>query len=395
MYFWSFTLFISLFIVCYTYVGYGLLLYILVKVKARLFKKPPSAPYEPEVTLMVAAYNEESFIEEKIRNTLALDYPAEKLQIIFITDGSTDLTADIIARYPRIRLLHEPGRKGKSAAINRAMTFVQTPVTIFCDANTLLNKEAVRKLATHFGNAQVGAVAGEKKVMSAEESGAEGAGEGLYWKYESLLKKWDADLYSVMGAAGELFAVRTELYESIPANCILDDFIISFRINMKGYTVMYEPGAFASETASASLADEYKRKVRISAGGFQSIMMLTPLLNPFRFPRITFQYVSHRVFRWTLAPLCLLLVLLANIILVAQGAGDLYSWLLVLQVLFYGAALSGYLLARRNIKVKYLYVPFYFVFMNWAVFHGFYRFLGNRQSAIWERSQRSSATIST
>lgn len=395
MYFWSFTLFISLFIVCYTYVGYGLLLYILVKVKARLFKKPPSAPYEPEVTLMIAAYNEESFIEEKIRNTLALDYPAEKLQIIFITDGSTDATADIIGRYPGIRLLHEPRRKGKSAAINRAMAFVQTPVTIFCDANTLLNKEAVRKLATHFGNAQVGAVAGEKKVMSAEESGAEGAGEGLYWKYESLLKKWDADLYSVMGAAGELFAVRTELYEPIPANCILDDFIISFRINMKGYTVMYESGAFASETASASLADEYKRKVRISAGGFQSIMMLTPLLNPFRFPKITFQYVSHRVFRWTLAPLCLLLVLLANIILVAQGAGDLYSWLLVLQVLFYGAALSGYLLARRNIKVKYLYVPFYFVFMNWAVFHGFYRFLGNRQSAIWERSQRSSATIST
>lgn len=394
MLFWSFTLFISLFIVCYTYVGYGILLYILVKVKARLFKKPPSAPYEPEITLMVAAYNEESFIEEKIRNTLALDYPAEKLQIIFITDGSTDGTMDIIARYPQIRLLHEPRRNGKSAAINRAMAFVQTPVTIFCDANTLLNKEAVRKLATHFGNARVGAVAGEKKVMSTEESGAEGAGEGLYWKYESLLKKWDADLYSVMGAAGELFAVRTELYEPIPADCILDDFIISFRINMKGYTVMYEPGAFARETASASLADEYKRKVRISAGGFQSIMMLLPLLNPFRYPKITFQYVSHRVFRWTLAPLCLLLALLANIILAAQGGGNLYSVLLVLQVLFYGAALSGYLLARRNIKVKYLYVPFYFVFMNWAVFHGFYRFLGKRQSAIWERSQRSSATIS-
>ncbi|RPE08363.1 glycosyltransferase family 2 protein [Chitinophaga lutea] len=392
MYFWSLLLFISLFIVCYTYAGYGVLLYILVKLKELLFGKRPAPAGEPPVTLLIAAYNEADFIAAKVANTLALDYPEEKLEIIFVTDGSTDATPAILAQHSRIRLLHDAQRSGKSAAINRAMAYVSHPVTVFCDANTLLNPGAIRKLAAHFSDAQVGAVAGEKKVMATADSGAEGAGEGLYWKYESKLKQWDASLYSVMGAAGELFAVRTELYEPIPSHCILDDFIISFRINMRGYTVMYEPGAFATETASASLADEYKRKVRISAGGFQSIGMLLPLLNPFRFPKITFQYISHRVLRWTLAPLCLLLALLANIVLVVQGAGTFFTGLLAAQLLFYGAAFSGYLLARKNVKVKYLYVPFYFVFMNWAVFHGFFRFLGKKQSAVWERSQRRLST---
>ncbi len=389
MHFWSLLLFISLFIVCYTYVGYGILLYILVKLKELLFGKRTAAAGEPPVTLLVAAYNEADFIAAKIANTLALDYPAEKLEIIFITDGSTDATPAIVAQYPRIRLLHDAQRNGKSAAIHRAMAYVSHPITVFCDANTLLNAGAIRKLAAHFSDNRVGAVAGEKKVLSTAGSGAEGAGEGLYWKYESRLKQWDASLYSVMGAAGELFAVRTELYEPIPSHCILDDFIISFRINMRGFTVMYEPEAFATETASASLADEYKRKIRISAGGFQSILMLLPLLNPFRYPKITFQYISHRVLRWTLAPLCLLLALLSNIVLVAGGAGAFFTGLLAAQLLFYGAAFCGYLLARRNVKVKYLYVPFYFVFMNWAVFHGFFRFLGKRQSGAWERSQRS------
>ncbi len=338
---------------------------------------------------MVAAYNEEDFIREKIANTLALDYPADKLEIIFITDGSSDATPDILAEHPRIKTLHQPARAGKSAAIHRAMSYVSHPVTVYCDANTLLNAQAIRKLAAHFGDPKVGAVAGEKKVFSTESSGAEGEGEGLYWKYESKLKQWDAELYSVMGAAGELFAIRTDLYAPIPSSCILDDFIISFRINMQGYKVAYEPAAYASETASASLGDEYKRKIRISAGGFQSIGMLLPLLNPFRYPKITFQYISHRVLRWTLAPLALPIALISNIIVVLQGDNIIARLLLAVQVLFYLAAFAGWILAHRQIKVKYLYVPFYFLFMNWAVFHGFFRFIGRRQSGAWERSRRS------
>lgn len=381
---------ISLSLVFYSYIGYGILLYIAVKVKTLFFHRRVATENDdmPDITFMVAAYNEEDFIREKIENTLALDYPAAKLQIIFVTDGSTDGTNEIIRRYDRIQLLYEPQRSGKTVAINRAMTYVTTPIVIFSDANTLLNTPAVKYIARHFNDTAVGAVAGEKKVVAAKSAEAEGVGEGLYWKYESLLKKWDAALYSVMGAAGELFAIRTSLYESVPADTILDDFAISFGVNKKGYKVSYAPEAFARETPSSSLQEEYKRKVRICAGGFQAMSRLIVLFNFFKYPKITWQYVSHRVFRWTAAPLCLLLALLSNIALCFTTSAPVYRYTLTAQILFYSLALIGYIMARRQLKSKYFYVPFYFIFMNVAVFHGFIRHLKKKQSAVWERSQR-------
>jgi poly-beta-1,6-N-acetyl-D-glucosamine synthase len=383
---------LSIFIVCYSYVGYGLLLYLVIRVKRLLQGKIPgtAAPFVPDVTFLVAAYNEEDFIAEKIANSLSMDYPAAKIQFIFVTDGSSDNTNEIISQHPRITLLYDPQRKGKMAAVNRAMAAVTTPFVVLSDANTLLNPAAVSLLMQHFADDQVGVVAGEKKVM-ATTGGAEAQGEGMYWKYESLLKKWDAELYSVMGAAGELIAIRTALYEQPQEDTILDDFMISFKINMKGYRVMYEPSAYAMETSSASLQEEYKRKVRISAGGFQSMGRLLPLLNPFRYPKITWQYVSHRVLRWTLAPLSLLLALVSNIFLILFNGGTIYIITGVLQLLFYMAAFTGYLLAQKQIKAKYFYIPFYFVFMNVAVYIGCIRFFRKRQSAVWERAQRSIA----
>ncbi|PWV55792.1 glycosyltransferase family 2 protein [Chitinophaga sp. S165] len=381
----------SLFLVCYSYIGYGILLYIVIKLRRLFIKARPltdDPPFTPDVTLMVAAYNEEGFIREKIANTLSLNYPAGKVQIIFVTDGSSDDTNNIIRSYPQITLLYEPERKGKTMAVNRAMKYVKTPFVVFSDANTLLNKDVLICLMRHFQDEQTGAVAGEKKIIVADQAEAEGAGEGMYWKYESLLKKWDAELYSVMGAAGELFAVRTSLYEDIPADTILDDFMISFGINKKGYKVAYAPDAYAQETPSASLEDEYKRKVRISAGGFQSMSRLLDLLNIFRYPKITWQYVSHRVSRWTVAPICLLLALLTNIILCVSGAPLVYWFILLMQVLFYGMAFVGYILAKKQVKSKLFYIPFYFVFMNVAVYQGFGRFLRKKQSAVWDRSQR-------
>jgi len=381
----------SIFLVCYSYVGYGVLLYIVIKIR-RYFVKTQhiggDIPFTPEVTFMVAAYNEAAFIREKILNTLSLNYPEDKMHIIFVTDGSSDDTNNIIRSYPRITLLYEPERKGKTMAVNRAMQHVKTPFVVFSDANTLLNKDVALCLMRHFKDENTGAVAGEKKILVADQAEAEGAGEGMYWKYESLLKKWDAELYSVMGAAGELFAVRTALYEDIPADTILDDFMISFGINKKGYRVAYAPDAYAQETPSASLEDEYKRKVRIAAGGFQSMSRLPDLLNFFRYPKITWQYVSHRVSRWTVAPLCLLLALLTNIAICAAGGIFVYWLFLIAQVGFYGMALVGYVLARKQVKSKLFYIPFYFVFMNVAVYQGFGRFLRKKQSAVWDRSQR-------
>lgn len=381
--------FASFIVLFYNYVGYGILMMVLVRLKNYFRGNKELPPFTDQpVTLLVAAYNEEDFIREKIINTLALDYPEKKLDIIYITDGSSDRTADIISEYPRIKLLHENARRGKTAAINRAMTHVRTPFVIFCDANTLLNPEAIRNIMKHYADAQTGGVAGEKKVLPSREARAAST-EGVYWKYESLLKKWDAELYSVVGAAGELFSVRTALYEEVEPEVVLDDFIISLRICMKGYRIAYAPDAFALETPSASIAEEHKRKVRISAGGFQSIVKLKALLNVFRYPLLSFQYISHRVLRWTLSPLSLPVLLISNIMLVvAEPTVLFWQIFLTLQLMFYVAAISGYFLAERNIKIKPFYIPFYFLFTNLAVFQGFFRYITNRQGAAWERSRR-------
>ncbi|MEM8908110.1 MAG: glycosyltransferase, partial [Bacteroidota bacterium] len=214
------------------------------------------------------------------------------------------------------------------------------------------------------------------------------AGEGIYWKYESTLKKWDSELYSVVGAAGELFSIRTKLYEAVPQDTIIEDFFMTLRIAQKGYKVVYEPAAYAVESSSASVKEELKRKIRIAAGGIQAIIRLAPLLNVFKYGILSFQYISHRVLRWTLAPIALPILLLVNIALALHGE-PLYQWLLVGQVLFYSSALVGYLLEKRAIKFKAFFVPYYFCIMNYAVFRGFYRILRGSQSVVWERAKRA------
>lgn len=380
--------FTSLFLLFFSYLGYGIVVAAAVKLK-RFVRRPKPLPdgYFPDTTLVVAAYNEAPFIREKIENTLALDYPQGKLHIIFITDGSTDGTPDIIRSYPSITVMHENARLGKTAALNRAMQQVTTPFVIFCDANTLLNDQAVKRIVRHYQDPRCGGVAGEKKVI-AGAGGAENA-EGIYWKYESLLKRLDAELFSVVGAAGELFSVRTELYQSVEPDVILDDFIISLRICAKGYRIAYAPDAFAMESPSAGIGEEHKRKVRISAGGFQAISRLGGLLNIFRHPVLSFQYIGHRVLRWTLAPLSLPLALVTNIWLVAAQQGALYQWVLAAQLAFYAAAVAGWLMAMRNVKWKPFYVPFYFLFMNVSIFEGFFRFVRKKQQAAWDKAVRT------
>jgi cellulose synthase/poly-beta-1,6-N-acetylglucosamine synthase-like glycosyltransferase len=205
--FWVFV-----FIIFYTYIGYGILLYLLVKIKRMIRGGKPvpvNTDYEPEVTLFIAAYNEKDYVADKMKNTLSLDYPKEKLHILWVTDGSDDGTPDLIKQYNNTVVHHLPERNGKISAMNRGMQFVKTPIVIFSDANTMLGHESIRRIVRLFGNEKVGCVSGEKRIFNKEADTASGAGEGLYWKYESALKKWDAELYSVVGAAGELFAIRT------------------------------------------------------------------------------------------------------------------------------------------------------------------------------------------
>lgn len=382
---------IGILVVGYTYVGYGIIIYIFSKLKKRT-NVLDSAPDEqlPLVTLLVAAYNEADIIRDKIKNTLELDYPENKLEIFFVTDGSTDRTPEIVKEYPAIQLFHSFERKGKIHAVNRVMKSVKTPIVIFCDANTDLNREAIKHIVRHYQDPTIGGVAGEKRIMSKDKDNASGSGEGLYWKYESFLKKKDAEVYSIVGAAGELFSVRTELFEEPAENMIIEDFYLSMRITAKGYRFAYEPDAFAMETASASVKEEWKRKVRISAGGFQAMAKLSYLLNPFRYGMLSFQYISHRVLRWTLAPLFLPIIFFTNVWLAFYGI-PFYQLTMLLQILFYGLAFSGYLLRDKKIGVKGFFVPYYFAVMNLSVYFGLTRYLRGKQSVVWEKAKRATA----
>lgn len=344
--------------------------------------------FEPDVTLIVAAYNEADFIERKLRNSLNLDYPAGKLRWIFITDGSTDATAEIVGTYKSVLLLHQDERKGKVVAINRAMQFVDTPYVIFSDANTLLNKSCVREILKHYGDAAVGGVAGEKKILQGTNEKSSGKGEGIYWKYESMLKKLDSDFYSVVGAAGELFSVKTSLYRISREDIILEDFVQSLQICMSGYVIRYEPRAFAEETASISIHEEQKRKVRIAEGAFQAMIVLKELFSPFKYPILSFQFISHRVLRWTASPVCLIILFISNAWLANQSEVGLYMVFFLLQTVFYAMAAIGWFFANRNLNIKAFYIPYYFLFMNLSLFIGFSRFVSRKQVPIWEKSVR-------
>lgn len=316
-------------------------------------------------------------------------YPAGKLRILFITDGSTDKTYQLLEKADGLEVTHSDRRAGKSAAENRAMTLVDTPIVVFCDANTYLNRDCIKMLVRHYDDPKVGAVSGEKRVMSKGSDTASAAGEGLYWKYESTLKKWDSELYTVVGAAGELISFRSELVQDLEEDTILDDFIQTLRICEQGYRVVYEPQAYAAETASDNVKEELKRKVRIAAGGWQSMSRLTSILWPFKQPLLTFQYVSHRVLRWSISAFMLPLLLVLNVLL--YGSSTLFDYLLYAQVLFYVTAILGWILENRAIRVKLLFVPYYFLMMNYAVFAGFFRWLKGSQKATWERAKRAQA----
>lgn len=386
----------ALFIVFYTYLGYGILLYILVKLK-ELFVKPikrklPNDSELPEVTLFITAFNEEDVVDEKMQNSLELNYPKDKLHIVWVTDGSNDGTNDRLQTKwaGKATVYFQPQRQGKTAAMTRGMTLIQSLLVVFTDANTMVNSDAIREIVLAFQNPKVGCVAGEKRIAVQTKDGAAAGGEGIYWKYESTLKALDARLYSAVGAAGELFAVRRELFEPMERDTLLDDFILSLRIAMKGNIIAYCTNAYAIESGSADMGEEEKRKVRIAAGGLQSIWRLRALLNPFKYGVLSFQYTSHRVLRWSITPFLLFALLPLNVaILILGGSPLFFGTILILQILFYLMGYWGYYLSTKQIKNKLLFIPYYFLFMNVNVLKGI-RYLKNRKgNGAWEKAKRA------
>ena len=367
-------------IVVYTYIGYGIVLYLLVFLKRLATKAKPLADISddclPEVTLMVCAYNEEDVIAEKMANTHLLYYPAERLHLVWVTDGSTDNTNSLLSAYPEVKVVYSPERRGKAAALKHGIKEVETEIVMMTDANTMLNPGAVREIVRLMQDPKVGCVSGEKKVMAKNDSDEAAQGEGLYWKYESTLKRLDGELYSAMGAAGELCVIRRQLMTEIPDDTLLDDFIISMETVRKGYKIAYTSKAYAMEYGSADLHEESKRKRRIAAGGLQSCWRLRSLMNPLRYPVVAFQFVSHRVLRWTITPVCLFALIPLNTILVLSGAGVIYTVIWILQILFYASAAVGLRISK------------YFVFMNLNVFRGI-AYLFNNSTGMWEKARRA------
>ncbi len=382
IFFWT-----CVFIVFYVFIGYGVLISILAKIKGTKPIETLADEDLPEVTFLVAAYNEEEIIEEKIKNTLALDYPKDKLKIKVVTDGSSDGTNDIVSRFSEAELCFKPERAGKIAAVNRVMPSVESALTVFTDANVMINKDGLKNMIRHFQSNLVGAVSGEKTVLSKEEDGASSSGEGFYWKYESFLKRKDAEWNTLVGSAGELFAIRTHLYENIDTNTLIEDFVMTMKLSAKGYKVAYEPQALAMETGSANIEEETKRKVRISAGGIQAVIMLLPLLNFFKYGKLTFQYISHRALRWTLMPLALVGAFTSIFFLAPQGWP--YDLIMRLELIFAILALAGYAMRNGETKIKALYIPYYFIYMHYCVVLGWIKYFRGKQQVTWDKAKRA------
>lgn len=381
--------------VFYTFLGYPIILRLLVGLK-RIFKKNEILPYnpgfKPDVCLFVTAYNEKDYITQKVENSFSLDYPPEKIQYLWVTDGSDDGTPELLSNYQKLEIHHQPERKGKMHAMNRGMQFVTAPFVIFSDTNTILSKESVNEIVKCFSNPKVGCVAGEKRIAEKKTDAAAGSGEGLYWKFESYIKKLDFELNTTVGAVGELFAIRTHLFEPVETDTLLDDFIISLRIAQKNYIIAYAPNAYATETASLNVKEEMKRKIRIAAGGMQTLVRLKSLLNPFKHGLLSWQYFSHKVMRWTIAPLSFFLLFPVNLLILFQSGNieptNFYLCFFICQLIGYLMVYIGWQMENRKLKFKKMFVPYYFFSINYASVLGIIRYFKGKQSVNWEKSKR-------
>jgi len=382
---------LSLLGIGYVYFGYAVVIGLLARWRPRPVR---TADIEPSVTVLVAAYNEESCIRDKIENTLALDYPRDNLELLIVTDGSTDRTNELVAEVtdPRVRLTFEQERRGKPAAVIRAFPLARGEIVVLSDANCLFGHDALRKLVRNFADPTVGGASGAKQIIrgSSTQSRAAEQGEGLYWRYEAYLKQCDSLVSSVMGSPGEIWAVRRSAFAPPDADSIADDFVASMRLVENGWRVVFEPEATASERASPSLRAEWVRRTRIAAGGWQALLQLPGMLRH-KERLVTFQYLSHRMARWIVTPILFVVLLLSHAALVCVSPQPIYCVLGVFHAAYYVAALVGLLLTLRGKDVGWLAAPFYVTMLNAAALVGGVRFWLRRQPVTWQKARENAA----
>jgi cellulose synthase/poly-beta-1,6-N-acetylglucosamine synthase-like glycosyltransferase len=380
--FWS-----CLLLMGYSYLGYPLVLAAACRLQRLLGRRSAAAEEPiaewPRVTMLVAAYNEARVIEEKIANCLALKYPADRLRVVIASDGSSDATNRLVAACPdpRIQLIAYTERRGKIGTLNATIPALEDEIIVMSDANTMYAPDAVQKLVRHFADRRIGCVCGEL-VLESPTQGAPGggSGEGLYWKYETLLKRMESRLGFLLGATGGIFAMRKSLFRPLPPTTIVEDFVTAMKILEGGHRVCYEPEARATECTAPTMRDEMKRKSRIGAGGFQAIGMTAAMLNPLRgMPAMG--YWSHKLLRW-FVPFLMLGALVSSALLSSQ---PFYALALTAQLLSVAIGLQG---LRPSAADHRLVRPVrYFLLMNLALLIGFFRFLRGTQRVTWEQAR--------
>lgn len=377
--FWS-----SWVLIIYSYLFFPLIIDIL----ARLINKKNTQPNEkslPHVSIVISAYNESKFINNKILNLLSIDYPHEKISFFIGSDGSNDDTVEIIKSFQdsRIYLYAFNERRGKISVLNdlvsRVKSHSQAEILVMSDANTMFSSDAVRRLVDPFRDPKVGCVSGE--VVLEQEGGV--SGEGFYWKYESWIKRNESKLGFLIGCNGGIFALRRDLYEPLPPSIIVEDFVITLRLLEKGWKIVFEPDARGTEPPCTSTKAEMVRKIRIGAGNFQALTLTYRLLSP-RYGLRSFAYWGHKVLRW-FVPLLFLVGLMANISL---AGNNFYLLLLLFQLLGATISIISYKTKSSTELPKPIKLINYFYLMNYALLCGLFRFIFGTQRVTWEKSAR-------
>lgn len=367
-------------LIAYTYLLYPLVLAVLTRGIRR--GELIGGTEMPSVSLIIAAFNEASVIAEKLDNIKLTDYPAEKFEALIGSDGSNDGTKGIVTSRPMKNLaFFDLPRRGKSATLNALVKEARGEILVFSDANTIYDAGAIKKLAGHFADKKVGCVCG--KLLLKEKRGSAEQGESFYWKFETGIKKMESKLGAVVGANGAIYAVRKELFDPIPEKVINDDFYVSMRTMVKGFKIVYEEEAQAFEYTSGSFTREFKRHVRDGAGHYQVLPLFSGLLNPLAgWP--FFCYFSHRVIRW-MVPFLMIILLIFNAFL---WYNIIYRALGIVQLGVYFLSLAGLVAYFNGHSIRILYIPLYFIAINLALLLGFFKWLTGAVDQKWESTPR-------
>jgi cellulose synthase/poly-beta-1,6-N-acetylglucosamine synthase-like glycosyltransferase len=373
----EFIFWITIGIIFYTYFGYPLLTLFL-----SLFVNNPvnKRDIEPTVTFLITAYNEEKSIRQKLENTLSLDYPRDKLEIMVASDGSTDNTDSIVREFPdKIVVLHRvEGRVGKTETQNQAVKAAKGEIVIFSDATTTYKNDAIRKIVRNYNDPSIGAVSGRYEYVN--PTGAPvGLGTILFWKYENFIKSRQTRIKTITGCCGCIYSVRRSAYEPLPGD-IISDLVEPLKILEKGYRIAFEPEAVAHEVTEETVGEEFSMRVRVITRAMNGLMYVKTLLNPFKYPFVSFQLISHKVLRW-LIPFFLVIIFVSNAMILDN---NFYKLLFIAQVVFYLSALFAWVMEKYGKKFKLLFLPLYFCVVNIASLRAIFNLIRGRKMAVWE-----------